>query len=52
MVKVFYCMTDVGPGEASSSSSPARIARRSKIDMKDRVDLPGQHVFDDVKRAT
>jgi ectoine hydroxylase-related dioxygenase (phytanoyl-CoA dioxygenase family) len=49
MVKAFYCMTDVGPGEGEFVVIPGSHRAAFEIDMKDRVDLPGQHVFDDVK---
>jgi hypothetical protein len=48
MVKVFYCMTDVGPGEGEFVVVPGSHKAQFAIDMK-RVDLPGQHVFDDVR---
>lgn len=48
MVKVFYCMTDVGPGEGEFVVIPGSHHTSFKIDTK-RVDLPGQHIFDDVK---
>jgi hypothetical protein len=48
MVKAFYCMTDVGPGEGEFVVIPGSHRAQFKIDMK-RIDLPGQHIFDDVK---
>jgi hypothetical protein len=48
MVKVFYCMTDVGPGEGEFVVIPGSHKAQFEIDMQ-RIDLPGQHIFDDVK---
>lgn len=48
MVKVFYCLTDVGPGEGEFVVVPGSHRTELKVDMK-RVDLPAQHVFNDVK---
>jgi hypothetical protein len=48
MVKVFYCMTDVGPGEGEFVVIPGSHRAQFEVDMK-RIDLPAQHVFDDVK---
>ncbi|MBC8076790.1 MAG: phytanoyl-CoA dioxygenase family protein [Chloroflexales bacterium] len=48
MVKAFYCLTDVGPGEGAFVVVPA--SHKSNVELAtDRVDLPGQHVFDDVR---
>jgi hypothetical protein len=49
MVKVFYCMTDVGPGEGEFVVVPGSHKAQFKIETKGRVDLPAQHIFDDVK---
>jgi hypothetical protein len=49
MVKVFYCMTDVGPGQGEFVVIPGSHRAQYKIGMKGRVDLPAQHIFDDVK---
>jgi len=49
MVKVFYCMTDVGPGEGEFVVIPGSHRAAFQIDMKDRIDLPGQHIFNDVR---
>jgi ectoine hydroxylase-related dioxygenase (phytanoyl-CoA dioxygenase family) len=49
MVKVFYCMTDVGPGEGEFVLIPGSHRAAFEVDKKGRVDLPGQHIFDDVK---
>jgi hypothetical protein len=49
MVKVFYCMTDVGPGEGEFVVIPGSHRAQFAVETKDRVDLPAQHVFDDVK---
>ncbi len=48
MVKVFYCMTDVGPGEGAFEVIPGSHRAQFPLDWKDRVDLPAQHIFDDV----
>lgn len=48
MVKVFYCMTDVGPGGGEFVVIPGSHRAQFKVDMK-RVDLPAMHIFDDVK---
>jgi ectoine hydroxylase len=48
MVKVFYCLTDVGPGQGEFVVVPGSHKSRYEIDT-DRVDLPGQHIFDDVR---
>ncbi len=47
MVKVFYCLTDVGPNEGEFVVVPGSHKAQFEIPT-DRVDLPGQHVFDDV----
>ncbi|MBA2479120.1 MAG: phytanoyl-CoA dioxygenase family protein [Planctomycetes bacterium] len=47
MVKVFHCLTDVGPGGGAFVVVPG--SHKSNVDIPiDRADLPGQHVFDDV----
>jgi hypothetical protein len=48
MVKVFYCMTDVGPNEGEFVVVPGSHRAQFVIELK-RLDLPAQHVFDDVK---
>jgi hypothetical protein len=47
MVKVFYCMTDVGPGQGEFVVVPGSHKAQFDVDTK-RVDLPAQHIFDDV----
>jgi ectoine hydroxylase-related dioxygenase (phytanoyl-CoA dioxygenase family) len=47
MVKVFYCLTDVGPGEGEFVVVPGSHKASFEIDTN-RVDLPAQHVFDNV----
>ena len=47
MVKVFYCLTDVGPGEGEFVVVPGSHKAAFETDM-DRRDLPGQKIFDDV----
>ena len=49
MVKVFYCMSDVGPGEGEFVVIPGSHKAMFKLEWGDRVDLPAQHVFDDGK---
>ena len=49
MVKVFYCMTDVGPGEGEFVVIPGSHRAAFEIETTGRIDLPAQHVFDDVK---
>ncbi|HXF61967.1 MAG TPA: phytanoyl-CoA dioxygenase family protein [Caldilineaceae bacterium] len=49
MVKVFYCMTDVGPGEGEFVVIPGSHRAQLSIETKERVDLPAQYIFDDVK---
>jgi hypothetical protein len=49
MVKVFYCLTDVGPGEGEFVVIPGSHRAQFKIETKGRVDLPSQHIFDKVK---
>lgn len=48
MVKIFYCMTDVGPNAGEFVIVPGSHRAMYEIDMKDRIDLPAQHVFDDI----
>lgn len=63
MVKVFYCLTDVGPGQGEFAVVPGSHKARFDVDggpadrdddplhrtAEGRVDLPGQKVFDDVR---
>ena len=48
MVKVFYCMTDVRTGEGEFTVVPGSHHTAFQIETKDRLDLPAQHIFDDV----
>jgi hypothetical protein len=48
MVKVFYCMTNVGPGEGEFVVVPGSHRAQYTIEMK-RLDFPAQHIFDDVR---
>lgn len=48
MVKVFYCLTDVGPGQGEFVVIPGSHKSHFEIDTN-RVDLPGQRIFDDVR---
>jgi len=47
MVKVFYCLTDVGPGEGEFVVVPGSHKAQFTVDDQ-RIDLPAQHIFDDV----
>ena len=47
MVKAFFCLTDVGPGEGEFVVVPGSHKSGFEVDTR-RIDLPGQHVFDDV----
>lgn len=49
MVKVFYCLTDVGPGEGEFVVIPGSHKAQFKLDYDGRLDLPAQHLFDDVR---
>ncbi|MBX3012231.1 MAG: phytanoyl-CoA dioxygenase family protein [Caldilineaceae bacterium] len=49
MVKVFYCMTDVGPGEGEFVVVPGSHKASFKVEYDGRIDLPAQHIFNDVK---
>jgi hypothetical protein len=49
MVKVFYCMTDVGPGEGEFVVIPGSHKAQFKLEYDGRIDLPAQHVFDHVR---
>jgi ectoine hydroxylase-related dioxygenase (phytanoyl-CoA dioxygenase family) len=49
MVKVFYCMTDVGPDEGEFVVIPGSHKAQFKLDYEGRIDLPAQHIFNDVK---
>jgi len=49
MVKVFYCMTDVGAGEGEFVVIPGSHRAQFKIEMNERVNLPAQHIFDNIK---
>jgi ectoine hydroxylase-related dioxygenase (phytanoyl-CoA dioxygenase family) len=49
MVKVFYCMTDVGPNEGEFTLIPGSHRAQFDLDWDARIDLPAQHIFDDVK---
>ncbi|HYE07301.1 MAG TPA: phytanoyl-CoA dioxygenase family protein [Planctomycetota bacterium] len=49
MVKVFWCLTDVGPGQGPFEVVPgSHKSQLRSLDDQGRLDLPGQHVFDDV----
>jgi hypothetical protein len=48
MVKAFYCVNDVGPGGGEFAVVPGSHRARLSVETKGRVDLPGQHVFNDV----
>lgn len=48
MVKVFYCLTDVEPEQGEFVVIPGSHRAQFKVDLN-RLDLPGQHIFDDVQ---
>jgi hypothetical protein len=48
MVKVFYCMTDVGPDQGAFAVVPGSHRSSFEIDLG-RLDLPAQRIFDDVR---
>lgn len=48
MVKVFYCLTDVGPQQGAFVVVPGSHKSQFEVD-DERLDLPGQRVFDDVR---
>jgi ectoine hydroxylase-related dioxygenase (phytanoyl-CoA dioxygenase family) len=48
MVKVFYCLTDVGANQGEFVVVPGSHKSRYEIDTR-RVDLPGQRIFSDVR---
>jgi hypothetical protein len=49
MVKVFYCLSDVGAGEGEFVVIPGSHKAQFKLDYEGRIDVPAQHIFDDVK---
>ena len=49
MVKVFYCMSDVGADEGEFVVIPGSHKACFKVDYDGRVDLPAQHIFNNVK---
>lgn len=49
MVKVFYCLTDVGPGQGEFVVVPGSHKAQFEIETEGRVDLPAQRIFDDVR---
>jgi ectoine hydroxylase-related dioxygenase (phytanoyl-CoA dioxygenase family) len=48
MVKVFFCLTDVEPDQGEFVVVPGSHKSRFAIDTE-RVDLPGQHIFNNVE---
>jgi hypothetical protein len=48
MVKVFFCLTDVGPAQGAFVVVPGSHKSRFAIPTE-RVDLPGQRVFDSIE---
>jgi ectoine hydroxylase-related dioxygenase (phytanoyl-CoA dioxygenase family) len=48
MIKVFFCLTDVGPEQGAFVVIPGSHKSNFQIDEK-RLDLPGQHIFDTVQ---
>ncbi len=49
MVKAFYCMTGVGRGEGEFVVVPGSHRAQFKVETRDRIDLPAQRAFDDVR---
>ena len=49
MVKVFYCLTDVGPDEGAFVVIPGSHKAQFKLATNERVDLPAQYIFDQIK---
>ena len=49
MVKVFYCLSDVGRAAGEFVVIPGSHKASFKVDYEGRVDLPAQRLFDDVK---
>lgn len=49
MVKVFYCMSDVDPTEGEFVVIPGSHKAHFKVAYEGRIDLPAQHIFNDVK---
>ena len=50
MVKVFYCMTDVGPDEGGFVVIPGSHKAQYTIEEEKRADIPAMmHIFDEVK---
>lgn len=47
MVKVFYCLSDVGSDQGAFVVIPGSHQHDEGLSL-DRIDLPGQHIFDDV----
>ncbi|HMN29660.1 MAG TPA: phytanoyl-CoA dioxygenase family protein [Caldilineaceae bacterium] len=48
MVKVFYCLTDVRAGEGEFVVIPGSHKAQFNVEYDGRIDLPGQHIFDEV----
>lgn len=49
MVKVFYCLSDVGPGEGEFVVVPGSHKASFNVDYQGRIDLPAQQIFDNVR---
>lgn len=49
MIKAFYCMTDVASGEGEFAVVSGSHRAQFDINWHERVDLPAQHIFRDVK---
>ena len=47
MVKVFYCLSDVGPDQGAFVVVPGSHQHDAGLSL-DQIDLPGQHIFDNV----
>ncbi|MEZ4705762.1 MAG: phytanoyl-CoA dioxygenase family protein [Caldilineaceae bacterium] len=49
MVKVFFCLSDVGPDEGEFVVIPGSHKACFPLAYDGRIDLPAQHIFNDVK---
>ena len=47
MVKVFYCLSDVGPDQGAFVVIPGSHRHDTGLSLN-QIDLPGQHIFDNV----
>jgi hypothetical protein len=49
MVKVFFCLSDVGPDEGEFVVIPGSHKAAYKVEYEGRINLPAQHIFDTVR---